>query len=128
MDGLIAKMAGLAIAIAVVVGLVAKVLPSAGPLPTQRERLVEAAKVDGASNVRIRAAAREAQREPIASAVPPAPVILPLDGSPPSSAAVAEVEAISGYGGTAPVPQTTFADSNPAGGEVAQPPPDAGNE
>jgi hypothetical protein len=114
------KIGGVAIAVVALTAVVGSMLSTDIATTPQKDRIIKSAKVAGASNVRIRAAELEAQRAPVVVSEVQAPVV--VNAAPDRESTATAQPQSGGYTGTAPVPQTIFADEpadEPAAAESA---------
>ena len=117
MSSLVVKIVGLAGGVALLAAIGGSFLPRGPKTAPQKERIMRTSQAAGASNVRQRAAEAEALRspEPTVSGNQPPVVLSPT--AEETAAADQPSQTIS-YSGTAPVPQTVFADVNDAAAPV----------
>jgi hypothetical protein len=118
MQSMVFKLGAGALAVAALAAIVGAYMPTAISQMPQKERIESAARVAGASNVRIRAAEAEARRGP----TPPSsgyqtPVV--LGATDEARTDDSQQVQPSGYSGTVPVPQTVFEGESQQGAETA---------
>ncbi len=120
MQSVIVKLGGIAIVVAFLASALGTVMPTRIASVPQKERIIEGARMSGASNVRIRAAEAEARRAPVTRSSNDQPVVVLVPQSEPENEG-RDQEAATGYTGAEPMPQTRFAEADGAAESAEEP-------